>query len=708
MKKSVERDLSRIGWLDYVLMSLGSCLAVYSAGMSIQLPSVAYFCVVLVIVGTCFSYGVRVLSFKSIFIKFDALFYGAAVICSIFFSSELRALMPDDGFPREIVAAGWLSWMLILGSFATWQDSTLLFQAIPALALFGLVGCYDTFRNVTFAFFGFLICLATLFARAHGREMLQKSADSGYFTRGLAPGTPIPSVETTPGLALKLKQGPWRWVAGPEWALVSALGVILISLLGAPVIQQSVSGVAGFVRINTPTSKPRYNPANTQAQDVTGQSVRIGRPYPHYTSHPLFRAKLDHERYLRAEAYGMYSGHGWVVTPTSQAPVMSGPGDTNSGTIQAMSNMSDFVRAHMRDQKTFKFELELLRGLHLLPAPPQVIDLQPDGCNVKPLDDGTYELSTLSGDTALIKGTSVESGDPSKLKDKLPVSGPYLDLSWVSPRVKQLAEQVTQNCKTDYAKAQAIQNEISKRIVYNLDAAETPADRDPVDYSLFDLKQGYCTAFASSMVLMARSVGIPARYVQGYLPDARRLERDGRYMITDADYHAWAELSFDGAGWVAFDPSVGAESVPNEGLGDTGDDKPWYKKNPLLLVLDILIVVVVFVVGAIGVQSIRSTKRPNYVRTELDGLYVNFSRRLEKALGRRRPVGYTASEFLELVRPNLGAAYPLAKAINEQFVRGLYSPDAMDLQALDKLRQDLKQFKQVLKTVPKQPRQDVS
>ena len=205
---------------------------------------------------------------------------------------------------------------------------------------------------------------------------------------------------------------------------------------------------------------------------------------------------------------------------------------------------------------------------------------------------------------------------------------------------------------------------------------------------------------------MSRSVGIPARYVQGYLPDGRRLERDGRYLITDADYHAWAELSFVGAGWVEFDPSVGADSIPNEGLGDTGDDKPWYQKNPLLLVLDSLIAIVVIGVAVVGISSFRSTRRPNFARTELDSLYVTFSRRLEKSLGRRRPVGYTATEFLELVRPNLGEAYPLALSINDTFVRAMYSPTAVDMQALDKLRQDLKQLKQILKTVPKLPRQD--
>ena len=45
---------------------------------------------------------------------------------------------------------------------------------------------------------------------------------------------------------------------------------------------------------------------------------------------------------------------------------------------------------------------------------------------------------------------------------------------------------------------------------------------------------------------MARSVGIPARYVIGYL---FATEDD----LTDEASHAWAELHIDGLGWVGFD-----------------------------------------------------------------------------------------------------------------------------------------------------------
>ncbi len=689
MKIRAERDLSRIGILDYVLMSLGSCLAVHSAGLSIQQPAISYYCVVLVILGTCVSYGIRVASIRSPFIKFDALFYGVGVVCSIVFSNELRTMMPEDGFPREIAAAGWLSWMIILGSFATWQDSTLLFQAIPALALFGLVGCYDTYRGATIEFFAFVICLATLFARAHGREMLRKAAESGYFTRGLAPGSPIPSVDTTPGLALKLKQGPWRWLAGPEWALFSALAVVLVSLLGAPVIRRSVSGVAGFVHINPPTTRPRpTNPAQN-AGDVSGQSVRIGRPYNHVLSRPLIEAKLDHLRYLRAETYNSYTGHGWQ----NSVGLPSVPSDPN--TIQLM------VQGQMKGAKPYTFELRTLRSLHLLPVPTEVTNLDVENATATEHTDGTFELSTAAVEGTTIKGTSTEvpPGTPPTHKFSPPELEPYVDLTSVSARVRQMAEEVSKGKKTDYEKALAIQGYISRQIVYNLDAAETPIEKDPVEYSLFELKEGYCTAFASAMVVMARSVGIPARYVQGYLPDSRRQEKSGLYTITDADYHAWAELSFEGAGWVKFDPTIDAVSKEGYGLGDTGETKPWYLRTPVLVIAGIFLAVLSALLIGSASRRLPGIYRSATGKSDLDGQIIGFNRSLERIAGKRRLVGQTLSEFLVGLEGHLGAEYAAATSIESRFTKALFSQEPLSASEVALLQQDVRAFRKRVKSI---------
>lgn len=692
MPGTSERDLSRIGWLDFVLTSVGSCLAVYSAGMSVGSEPIALFCIAFVVVGTLVSYGVRLATLHSPWIKLDAFFYAAGVLGSILFAQELRSIMPDEGFPREMMAGGWLCWMLILGSFATWQDSTLLFQAIPALALFGLIGCYDTFRGSTFAFFAYLICLATLFARAHGREMIRKAAESGYFTRGLAPGAAIPSVETTPGLALQLKRGPWRWVAGPEWALASATAVALISLLGAPVIRSSVAGVARFVKIPTPPMRGRSFTPSPAMSDSSGQMVRIGRPFLHGLSRPLLQAKMDEPLYLRSDTYDMYTGRGWYHSPTLQSA---------QGTPTPSEKLN---RNQLKDPTWLPFQIQTLRLLKNLPLPCNASDLTSvNGQLPTQQEDGTYQLAqpaddeVVAGRTALPKPGFAPS-DAYKGSDM----SPYMGSAKIPQSIQSLARAVAAGGKDDYQKAQLISREISNRIAYNLDAPETPLDKDPVEYSLFTQKEGYCTAFASAMVLMARSVGLPARYVQGYLPDERRNTSNGMYVVDDEDYHAWAEVYFKNAGWVIFDPSVGAKCAGDgECLGDVGDNRPWYQKGPFALVLDSLIVLAGLGVCLLGLHVWRRHARGRGPKSDLERMVIQFNSLLQRASDVRRRMGQTPDEYVASIESSLGASSATARKINDHLVRAMYSAEEVDSPTIVSIRSEMAVLARDLKRLRK-------
>ncbi len=130
----------------------------------------------------------------------------------------------------------------------------------------------------------------------------------------------------------------------------------------------------------------------------------------------------------------------------------------------------------------------------------------------------------------------------------------YLTLPNTIPqRVYDLAEQITKNSTNDYDKAKAIENYLSTNYVYTLKPGRVPRNKDFVDYFLFDNKKGYCTYYASSMVVMLRSIGIPARYVEGYIlpPTANK----GIYKVTSKQAHAWVEVYFEGFGWIQFEPT---------------------------------------------------------------------------------------------------------------------------------------------------------
>lgn len=81
--------------------------------------------------------------------------------------------------------------------------------------------------------------------------------------------------------------------------------------------------------------------------------------------------------------------------------------------------------------------------------------------------------------------------------------------------------------------------------------------RDPVTQFLLT-RQGYCVQFATTMVMMARARGIPARFVTGFLPG--RVDDTGAREVVAANAHAWPELWFPGTGWLRFEPTPGVQA----------------------------------------------------------------------------------------------------------------------------------------------------
>lgn len=128
-----------------------------------------------------------------------------------------------------------------------------------------------------------------------------------------------------------------------------------------------------------------------------------------------------------------------------------------------------------------------------------------------------------------------------------------------------------------------VKNYLRDNYTYSSSPGRVPDGKDFITYFLTESKNGYCTYFASSAVMMLRSAGIPARYVEGYALTANQIT-DGiagngliqRYTgekrqhafdyqtrtlaVTDRAAHAWAEAYMDGYGWVTVETTPGSAS----------------------------------------------------------------------------------------------------------------------------------------------------
>ena len=140
----------------------------------------------------------------------------------------------------------------------------------------------------------------------------------------------------------------------------------------------------------------------------------------------------------------------------------------------------------------------------------------------------------------------------------------------ISSRVYALAVELTGGTNNPAEKALAIQEYLAKNYKYTLEGRYPDAGKDFVSWFLLEEKQGYCSYFASSMAVMCRIAGIPARYVEGYfVPGA------GETVLTGRNAHAWVEVYLKGLGWVAFDPTARSMELsgdtPDESAGDGYD-----------------------------------------------------------------------------------------------------------------------------------------
>jgi transglutaminase-like putative cysteine protease len=131
-----------------------------------------------------------------------------------------------------------------------------------------------------------------------------------------------------------------------------------------------------------------------------------------------------------------------------------------------------------------------------------------------------------------------------QLPDKLPVS------------IRTLALDLTKDAATPYDKALAITDYLRREIRYNQELPPVPANRDVLEWFLFDYKQGFCNYYATAEVILLRAASVPARlavgYAEGEIPPGTVRTR----LVRKEHAHAWPEVYFPGIGWIEFEPTA--------------------------------------------------------------------------------------------------------------------------------------------------------
>ncbi|MGZ4788263.1 MAG: transglutaminase TgpA family protein [Terriglobales bacterium] len=135
----------------------------------------------------------------------------------------------------------------------------------------------------------------------------------------------------------------------------------------------------------------------------------------------------------------------------------------------------------------------------------------------------------------------------------------YLQLPALDPRIADLARQITASANTDYDRAATVEQYLRENFAYTLQLPERTPE-DPIADFLFVRKRGHCEYFASSMAVILRSLGIPARLVNGFR-NGEYNDLTGSYIVRARNAHTWVEAYIPSVGWYSFDPTP-AEALP--------------------------------------------------------------------------------------------------------------------------------------------------
>jgi hypothetical protein len=274
--------------------------------------------------------------------------------------------------------------------------------------------------------------------------------------------------------------------------------------------------------------------------DATVFWVSISDPPP--DSQVGVGGSTSHRYYWRSAIYSEYFGSGWDEVEMQAGQFISGLQGVNPAGRKLLSQHFDLIVPH--EDVLFSASMP---------------NWASDGVKVKnTLPDGDV---LLKGQLANYNVTSwvphVTEAQLVPLVEEYPqeILDEYLQLPDTLPdRVHELAARLVVGIKSPYEKAVQIRDYLRMTYVYSLDVPGPPTGIDAVDYFLFGTTGGFCTYYASSMVVMLRSQGVPARVAVGYAMGEYDQRRDS-YRVPAKSSHAWVEVYFPHYGWIEFEPT---------------------------------------------------------------------------------------------------------------------------------------------------------
>lgn len=276
--------------------------------------------------------------------------------------------------------------------------------------------------------------------------------------------------------------------------------------------------------------------------------------------------------YLRSRAFDTYQQAEWH---TDRQRIVLMP-DRDDNSLPKKSTLEGNVRTYslFRSGTDTRKRLEIWpsQSFHevvFVPSKLAALETSIDGLSMDV--HGIIEAKDSPSNTAHVTWTSeAAKGLPPATDARDDLVQRIPDVDWASltalpedldPRIRALADRVAGESATSAQKIAAVQRYFVDNYQYDF-GINIPADTDPLTYFLLERPPAHCEYFASGAAVLLRSVGVPCRYVTGFVA-AERNDYGDYWVARNRDAHAWVEAYDNERGWIVVEATP-ASGVPHE------------------------------------------------------------------------------------------------------------------------------------------------
>src|SRR5215211_3693335 len=476
--------------------------------------------------------------------------FGALAALAMFFREVLSSL-----YDTRVPLARLFLWVQVIHAFDLPARKDLYYSLVSGLILVAVGAVLTTSLWYGVFVLAFLLCAMGAMTQMNLSEARERAGLRAARSRGLLVGAVVPC-----------------------FFAVVAVGLICFSLLPQrQAMNLTMMPTSAFKDIGEDFSggvqNPYYgaqsNPFAGPPQAILPDSYHGFLPYMDLRSRGrlsdevVMKVRSEEPVPYRGVVFDDYNGMGWEISTGQKAEKLTSD-SVRFDTFTAMNTESGEGPAREVAQ-VFRIEKDssnvIFGAYH-----PETVFFPTSNIKIDPYASlrAPYKIPEGSAYSVISR---VPNASPDQLRSAGTVYPEEIESKYTQlpptglERTRALASRLTKGTNNPYDAVLKMNQYLKENYPYDLSIPPQNKDIDAVEYFLFEQKRGYCEQFSSSLAVMARSLGIPARVATGYTPGEYN-PFTGYYDVRASDAHAWVEVYFPGYGWSTFDPTPSFDSTP--------------------------------------------------------------------------------------------------------------------------------------------------